>query len=194
MSHPRVGGNIQDLITRAFCGVLGAVWGGLAYGADNGNPYVMAVFAAIYMIPMIYRFTQSSHPRSGVVGCISFVVVSLSAKTADGLPSIVQIAWTRGVAFVVGVVAAVIVNWVLWPFVARHELRKALSSMLIYSSIIYRGVVAKYVYYEKGEEPGKEDIERSGSFQDSANLPPSLTQLQKCLKVVSVKVSSESAN
>jgi hypothetical protein len=164
MSHPRVGGNIQDLITRAFCGVLGAVWGGLAYGADNGNPYVMAVFAAIYMIPMIYRFTQSSHPRSGVVGCISFVVVSLSAKTADGLPSIVQIAWTRGVAFVVGVVAAVIVNWVLWPFVARHELRKALSSMLIYSSIIYRGVVAKYVYYEKGEEPGKEDIERSGSF------------------------------
>jgi hypothetical protein len=65
---------------------------------------------------------------------------------------------------------------------------------LIYSSIIYRGVVAKYVYYEKGEEPGKEDIERSGSFQDSANLPPSLTQLQKCLKVVSVKVSSESAN
>jgi hypothetical protein len=105
----------------------------------------MAVFAAIYMIPMIYRFTQSNHPRSGIVGCISFVVVSLSAKTANGLPSVVQIAWTRGLAFVVGVVAAVVVNWILWPFVARHELRKALSAMLIYSSIIYRGVVAKYV-------------------------------------------------
>jgi hypothetical protein len=194
MSHPRVGGNIQDLITRAFCGALGAVWGGLAYGADNGNPYVMAVFAAIYMIPMMYRFTQSTHPRSGVVGCISFVVVSLSAKTADGLPSVVQIAWTRGVAFVVGVVAAVIVNWVLWPFVARHELRKALSSMLIYSSIIYRGVVAKYVYYEKGEEPGKEDIERSGLFQHLPNRPPGLTQLKKCSKVVSVKASSEFVN
>jgi hypothetical protein len=161
MSHPRVGGNFQDLVTRALCGLLGAVWGGLAYGADNGNPYVMAVFAAIFMIPMIYRYTQSSHPRSGIVGCMSFVVVSLGAKAADGLPSTTQIAWTRGVAFVVGVVAAVVVNWVLWPFIARHELRKALSAMLIYSSIIYRGVVAKYVYYQDGEEPQEKDIERS---------------------------------
>ena len=161
MSHPRVGGNFQDLVTRALCGVLGAVWGGLAYGADNGNPYIMAVFAAIFMLPMIYRYTQSSHPRSGIVGCISFVVVSLGAKAADGFPSPAQIAWNRGLAFVVGVVAAVIVNWILWPFIARHELRKALSAMLIYSSIIYRGVVAKYVYYESGEEPQEKDIQQS---------------------------------
>lgn len=121
----------------------------------------MAVFAAIYMIPMIYRFTQSSHPRSGIMGCVSYTVVSLSAKAADGLPSAVEIAWTRGTAFVVGVIAAVMVNWILWPFVARHELRKALSGMLIYCSIIYRGVVAQYVYYEEGSEPGKDNIERS---------------------------------
>jgi len=121
----------------------------------------MAVFAAIYMIPMIYRYTQSSHPRSGIIGCVSFIVVSLSAKTAEGLPSVIQIAWTRGVAFIVGVIAAVVVNWILWPFVARHELRKALSAMMIYSSVIYRGIVAQYVYYEDGEEPGKNEIERS---------------------------------
>ncbi|KAH7323695.1 hypothetical protein BKA65DRAFT_73210 [Rhexocercosporidium sp. MPI-PUGE-AT-0058] len=161
MSHPRVAGNFQDLVTRCLCCILGAVWGGLAYGADNGNPYVMAVFAAVYMLPMIYRFTQSSHPRSGIVGCLTFVVISLSAKANDGLPSTAHIAWTRGLAFVVGVVAAVVVNWVLWPFVARHELRKALAAMMIYSSIIYRGVVAKYVYFEQGEEPTKEDIARS---------------------------------
>ncbi|PQE25886.1 Brefeldin A-sensitivity 4 protein [Rutstroemia sp. NJR-2017a BBW] len=161
MMHPRVGGNIQDLVTRALCAVLGAVWGGIAFGAGDGNPYVMAVFAAIFMIPMMYRYTQSTHPRSGIVGCISFVVVSLGAYTAPSHVSVVTVAWTRGVAFVVGVVSAVVVNWFLWPFVARHELRKALSSMLIYSSIIYRGVVAKYVYYENGEEPGADDVERS---------------------------------
>lgn len=122
---------------------------------------MMAVFAVIYMIPMLYRYTQSPHPRSGIVGCVSFIVVSLSTKAENGLPSVAHIAWTRGLAFIVGVVAGVVVNWVLWPFVARHELRKALSSMMIYSSIIYRGVVAKYVYYEDGEEPGKKDIERS---------------------------------
>lgn len=64
MMHPRVGGNIQDMVTRAFSAVLGAVWAGAAYAAGSGNPYVMAVFAAIYMLPMLYRFTQSSHPVS----------------------------------------------------------------------------------------------------------------------------------
>lgn len=163
MAHPRVGGNFQDLVTRAFCAALGAVWAGVAYGAGDGSPYVMAVFAAIFMIPMMYRFTQSSHPRSGIVGCMSFAVISLGIREADGLPSVVWISWTRGLAFVVGVVASVVTNWILWPFVARHELRKALSSMLIYSSIIYRSVVAKYVYYEAGHEPGEKEIAESGS-------------------------------
>lgn len=161
MMHPRVGGTFQDLAVRTFCAAIGAIWGGLAYAADHGNPYVMAVFAAIYMIPMLYRFTQSSHPRSGVVGCLSFTVVSLSAYTEGGHQSIVTIAWTRGLAFVVGLVAALTVNWVLWPFVARHELRKSLSSMMLHSAILYRGVIAKYIYYTKGEEPGPYDIARS---------------------------------
>ncbi|KAF6236870.1 hypothetical protein HO173_005161 [Letharia columbiana] len=56
MMHPRVGGTFQDLAVRTFCAAIGAIWGGLAYAADNGNPYVMAVFAAVYMIPMLYRF------------------------------------------------------------------------------------------------------------------------------------------
>lgn len=161
MMHPRVGGTFQDLAVRSFCAALGSTWAALGYAADNGNPYVMAVFAALFMIPMIYRFTQSSHPRSGIVGCISFTVVSLSAYTNDGQQSIVKIAWTKGLAFVVGVVAAIVVNWILWPFVARHELRKSLSAMLLHSCLLYRGVVAKYIYYTEGDEPGPQDIERS---------------------------------
>ena len=35
--------------------------------------------------------------------------------------------------------AAVLINWMLWPFVARNELRKAVSNMLFFLSIIYRG-------------------------------------------------------
>ncbi|PNP85608.1 hypothetical protein FNYG_00664 [Fusarium nygamai] len=70
MIHPRIGGNIQDFFTRAFAAVLGAAWSGAAHAASGGNPYILAVFAAIYMIPMIYRFTQSTHPRSGLVGYV----------------------------------------------------------------------------------------------------------------------------
>lgn len=165
MMHPRVGGTFQDLAVRTFCAAIGAIWGALAYAADNGNPYIIALFAAIYMPPMLYRFTQSSHPRSGIVGCLSFAVVSLSAYTENGSPpsssSIITIAWTRGLAFIVGLVAALTVNWILWPFVARHELRKSLASTTLHLAILYRGIVAKYVYHAPGEEPRPSDIARS---------------------------------
>ena len=165
MMHPRVGGTFQDLAVRSFCAAIGAIWGGLAYAADNGNPYIMGLFAAIYMTPMLYRFTQSSHPRSGVIGCLSFTVVSLSACTATDHPSTpntTTIAWTRGLAFIVGLVSALIVNWLLWPFVARHELRKSLSSTMLHNAILYRSVIAKYIYYTNDNDaPGPEDVARS---------------------------------
>ncbi|OIW25191.1 hypothetical protein CONLIGDRAFT_636270 [Coniochaeta ligniaria NRRL 30616] len=159
MMHPRVGGNLQDLVTRAFMGLLGAVWAGAGYAAGQGSPYVMGVFAAIYLLPMLYRFTQSSHPRSGLVGCLSFTAISLTLMIDSGSP--VTITISRGLAFVVGVVAAILINWILWPFVARHELRKAVSAMLFFLSIIYRSIVAKYIYYEQGNKPTAEDIHRS---------------------------------
>lgn len=62
--HPRVGGNLQDLVTRSGVAILGAIWSGIGYAAGNGNPYVMGVFAALYMGPMLYRYTISSHPVS----------------------------------------------------------------------------------------------------------------------------------
>ena len=66
--HPRVGGNLQDLVNRALLAIFGAVWAGAGYAAGNGNPYVMAVFSAIYMIPMLYRYAHSTHPVSTSMG------------------------------------------------------------------------------------------------------------------------------
>ena len=161
MMHPRVGGTIQDLVTRVSCAVFGSVWAGLAYAAGQGNPYVMAVFAVLFMIPMLYRYSLSVHPRSGIVGCMSFTIVSLIAYDDENTAEVIHTAWTRGIAFVVGVVVAVSVNWGLWPFVARHELRKSVSTMILHMAILYRSVVAKYVYYNKGEEPSLDDISKS---------------------------------
>lgn len=161
MIHPRVGGNVQDLFTRAFAAILGAAWSGAAHAAGNGNPYVIAVFAAIYMIPMMYRFTQSSHPRSGLVGCLSFTVISLSLRDHPGVSSAALQGVHKGLVFFVGTTTPIVVNWFLWPFVARHELRSALSSMLFFMSVMYRNVVANYVYFDEGKDPTPEVITRS---------------------------------
>ncbi|KAI4107985.1 MAG: hypothetical protein L6R37_001267 [Teloschistes peruensis] len=161
MTHPRVSGTLQDLAARLLCVLLGAVWGGLAFAADNGNPYVMAVFAVVFMVPMMYRYTQSDHPRSGIMGCISFTVVSLSTLVDRGQPSTVTIAWTRGLAFAIAILASILTNWIIWRFVARHELRKSLSAMMLHLAILYRGVISKYIYYDSLHQPSAKDVERS---------------------------------
>ena len=179
MMHPRVGGTFQDLMIRILCAVLGAVWAAFACAAANGDPYIIGVFAAVYMIPMLHRFTQSSHPRSGIVGCLSFTVISLIAYNHQ--QTLVTIAWTRGLAFVVGVIAAVVVNWVLWPFIARHELRKSLATMLLHSAILYRGVVAEYIYYKDGQEPGPSDVVRSEMLE--GRLREGFVRIQQLLEL-----------
>ncbi|KAH7238918.1 hypothetical protein BKA59DRAFT_402587 [Fusarium tricinctum] len=161
MIHPRIGGNIQDFFTRASAALLGAAWSGAAHAAGGGNPYVLAIFATIYMVPMMYRFTQSTHPRSGLVGCLSFTVISLSLRSHSEDSSITLLGVHKGIVFFVGTIAPILINWILWPFIARHELRHALSSMIIFMSIMYRNVVADYVYFDKGKDPTPEDIRRS---------------------------------
>ena len=85
MMHPRVGGSIQDLFTRASITIFGAVWSGIAYAAGQGNPYVMAVFAAMYMLPMLYRYAISSHPVRTTVPTFDSILTH-SAIRASGLP------------------------------------------------------------------------------------------------------------
>ena len=82
--------------------------------------------------------------RSGLVGCLSFTLVSLAERHAGGKPSPATIAAFRGAAMIVGVVASVVVNWILWPFVARHDLRRGISSMLFYCSVIYRSKLCTF--------------------------------------------------
>ncbi|RPB14984.1 hypothetical protein P167DRAFT_582458, partial [Morchella conica CCBAS932] len=149
-------GCARDLVTRSAAAAVGAVCGGVAVAAGGGNPVVVGVFMVVFMAGCIFRFTASSHPRSGLMGCVAFSVVSVSAYTAAAADAAAadatgtaagaaRIAWTRGAALIVGIVSAVVVNWVIWPFVARHELRKSLSFMMLNLGISYRGVVARFV-------------------------------------------------
>ncbi|EWC48396.1 hypothetical protein DRE_02165 [Drechslerella stenobrocha 248] len=161
LMQPRVGGNLKDLISRIVTVVLGALWGALSFAAGNGNPYVMTVFALIFSIPILYRYMLSSHPRSGLIGCLTFTVVSMTCYNDGGATPTSKIAYTRGAAFVVGVLASIFINWFLWPFVARHELRKSLANMLINMSIVYRTVVAKYIYHDLDYMPSEADITES---------------------------------
>lgn len=72
------------------------------------------------------------------MGCFSFTVISLGLQSYQGDTATSVLAVIKGLSFFVGTTVPIIVNWFIWPFVARHELRYALSSMLFFMSIMYR--------------------------------------------------------
>lgn len=153
--HPRVGGNIHDLFVRTALALLGTVWGGITYRVRYGNPYVMAVMCAVFMVPAFYRFVISSHPRSGLLACISFTFTSMSmyVNGLDGEIKIVSIAWAQGCAVIVGVASSIIISWIFWPFVARQEVRKAMGIVLSHLSQCYQSVTDRYLYKDEGNDP-----------------------------------------
>lgn len=110
--------------------------------------------------------------RSGLVACLSFIVVSLTLSNHDGDQSTHALhAVIKGVVFFVGTAAPILINWILWPFVARHELRFALSTMLFYMSILYRDSILSYsasstadatsACFDAACNPDSQDIQKS---------------------------------
>ncbi len=103
-------------------------------------------FAFIILPPLVYRYTQSTHPRSGILAVLAFPIISLSCLTLHSpTRSIVSIAVPRSLSFLIGTTSAVLVNWFFSPFVARHSLRLSLSTSLLHAGILYRHVVATYI-------------------------------------------------
>ncbi|KAL6352834.1 hypothetical protein LRP88_13307 [Fusarium phalaenopsidis] len=140
MIHPRVGGNVQDLFTRAFAAILGAAWSGAAHAAGNGNPYVIAVFAAIYMIPMIDPvLSDVSRLRSFLSAC----------ETIQAYHQQHSKEYTK-----------------VWCFLSEQPLLlwsigASGHSSLDMNSDLLSHVVANYVYFDEGKDPTPEVITRS---------------------------------
>lgn len=146
--HPRVGGNVGDFFARTVLSISGSLWGGIAYRARYGNPYVLGVFCAIYMIPALYRFLLTGHPRSGVVGCLAFTFVSLGLRETENIFTGTA---TKLAAVQIGLMVSIFISWIFWPFVARHEVRKSFSSLLSYLSQSYQIVADRYLYKDADE-------------------------------------------
>ena len=123
------------------------------------------------MPPLLYRYTQSSHPRSGILAVLSFVIISLSCLTLAPDPDssagpstdlTVAIALPRTLAILIGTTSAILVNWIFSPFVARHALRRSLSTSLIDAGILYRHILSTYIYPPPSQPlPSEETIKRS---------------------------------
>lgn len=152
--NPMVNGNLRKAVSRTVCCVLGVVWGFCAQAAalrsGGGAPYIMCVFAMVFSVPFLVRYVYLLHAKLGVIGLLSFAVAAFGIEPGPGHT---KRQFVLLAVLMVGIWTSVGINWVLWPFFARHEIRKTLSCVLGHLNQLYQMVSERYLYRDSGDDP-----------------------------------------
>lgn len=177
LSHPFTAGVSTHLATRTLFCILGGVWAGVSYRARYGNPYVIAVMGGVFLLPTLYRYTSSRHPRSGFCSCASFLLIAIILYTdlmikdfqlepGQSPPeNIFDVTWTTTVAAEIGVVTSFLSSWVFWPFIAHREIYNCISDVL--------DNIAHYAHYMFQTHACRERDEVTGNDE----IPPSVQEM-----------------
>ncbi|ORZ16323.1 hypothetical protein BCR42DRAFT_465619 [Absidia repens] len=142
--NPTSGGTLQASFWRIVGTIVGALFGWAALEAGGGSPYVLAVFAVILAIPFYYLHLASTYNKVGTVVLIAYMVVALSryAYPVEG----------ESIESTVCVV---------WPFVARHAVRKSIPATLDEQADYFTFLMGTFLYHLPTTPPTVEDIKRS---------------------------------
>ncbi|KAF8504112.1 Fusaric acid resistance protein-like-domain-containing protein [Gautieria morchelliformis] len=133
-------------VVRVLGTILGAVTAIGAYLALHNQPILLAFFGFLFSLPCFYYIV--SNPQHASSGRFVLLTYNLTCLYCYNLryqePSVVEIAFYRAVAVIIGVLWAFIVSQFWWPAEARRELGKALGEFCLNIGWLYSRMVMHY--------------------------------------------------
>ncbi|SCU94145.1 LADA_0G06832g1_1 [Lachancea dasiensis] len=151
-------GNWASFSRRLVCSVLGIFGGWCANQARHfGNPYVIATFASIFCPILSFNFFANGNRKSSFTGILCFTVIALESygkgESDLNTAEIWKNTWITGAALLCGILPSIPVNWIIWSFTARHELRMSVASLLAHIGQSYQSVADRYLYRDADDAP-----------------------------------------
>ena len=125
-----IGNSIFVFILRAIGTTLGCLWGWAAYEVGGGNRIVCVVILVIGIIPSTYVQLGTKYIKAGMVAIVSMCVVALSTEDLTVTGTATDNFLKRWIAFLVGGIVALIVEFVLFPVKARDRLVESLAASI----------------------------------------------------------------
>ncbi|CCE66321.1 hypothetical protein TPHA_0P01630 [Tetrapisispora phaffii CBS 4417] len=158
LSHRKYSGSWDKLIRRIIFCLLGIFWGWAAAQARHfGSPYVICTFAGILVVPISLNIFAYKNTRSSFTTmlCFSVIVMESYGKGQSSLNTagIWKNTWVTGLSLFVGTLISIPINWIVWSFKARSELRVAISVLLGHISQSYQLVTDRYLYRDSSDAP-----------------------------------------
>ncbi|KAJ3281149.1 hypothetical protein HK104_000177, partial [Borealophlyctis nickersoniae] len=146
---PTVGASLLIGAFRVAGTLLGAVSGLAVWLIASGNPFIMAVLTVVWAYPLCWVYMNTSWLRIGVTALFTYAIVLLAAYVAVDNPdfneTIYSLAWKRALTIVLGMVAAIFLNVVVWPYKARIHLRFGVAKTIHEIGILYSSAMSLYI-------------------------------------------------
>ncbi|KAL7315805.1 hypothetical protein PS15m_004979 [Mucor circinelloides] len=164
--NPTSGGTVQASFWRIVGTLVGAFVGWAALAAGDGSPYLLAVFAVILALIFFYIHLGSIYNKVGIVCLTTYMVVALSryAYPPEG-ETIAATVWKRTITMIVGICVALLLNSLVWPFVARHMVRKSIAGCIDQLEDYYTYVMGSYLYHDPTSMPSDTDITKGEKIE-----------------------------
>ncbi|KAI6037545.1 Fusaric acid resistance protein-like-domain-containing protein [Pisolithus marmoratus] len=141
---PTIGATNFLSIHRVLGTLIGAVVAACVYTLFHDNPIVLALFGFFFSIPCFYYIVAK--PDYATSGRFVLLTYNLTCLYSYNLRredvSVLQIAYHRSVAVIVGVLWALLVSRFWWPSEARRELSKGLGELCLNMGWLYTRLVA----------------------------------------------------
>lgn len=175
-------GGLNVVFFRMACGLVGIFWGWAANQSRHfGSPFVICTFGGLLVIPCALNFLVYKRTKSSIAALICFSVIVLEpyskGKSSLSTATIWKNTWVTGLAFIIGIAASVCINWVVWSFNARTELRISFASLIGHISQSYQSVTDRYLYRDSKDDPT--EVTLAFSHIREARLAQSLKAIEE---------------
>lgn len=184
LANRRHSGNWPSMGRRIMCALTGVFWGWCANQARHfGSPYVVATFAGLLCFVLSFNFFANNHTKSSFTGLACFVIIALepySKSNQLNTAGIWKNTWITGLSLLCGIALSIPINWILWSFTARQELRLSVSSLLAHMSQSYQSVTDRYLYRDANDAPT--DLTLQFSSIREVRLSQSLIAVRRLLQ------------
>ncbi|ORX77751.1 hypothetical protein K493DRAFT_363203 [Basidiobolus meristosporus CBS 931.73] len=152
-----VGSTLSISIYRIIGTILGGFWGYLGWIASRGNPYIVAVFTLIIGVPCWFFYITRPQTKIHSVSIITYVVIMFSIYYTEVIQgqespnSAFVLAVLRTANIIAAIVISLLVETLLWPYIARVELRKHLSATIYNLGVLFSRIMS--IYMISGDMP-----------------------------------------
>ncbi|TPX41114.1 hypothetical protein SeMB42_g05723 [Synchytrium endobioticum] len=147
---PSVGGTNAAGMRRILGTIGGAFAAYFSWVFFPNNPIFLWFICGIVSIPAFYVLIHTAYAKIGQVFLMTYTIIVMNryANPTDQSTGrdmeIEEFAQKRAFAVIIGIAVGLFVSWYIWPYKARDELRKILSSTLFDMGVLYSKLVSLF--------------------------------------------------